>query len=127
MAHADMAERIHHAFARENAVCSDEIFDQVVQLDHRFPHPFSLTYMFVQNGGNSVASSLRSSHRPSLLNFSCGTLKHIVSFARSQAMAENPVLLFSFASPPPGNVNCFVLVGEPVPVYDHGGGFYASE
>src|SRR5262249_56383359 len=51
-----------------------------------------------------------------LLNFSCGTLKHIVSFARGQAMAENPVLVCAAADLPPGNVKSFEVGGELVAV-----------
>src|SRR5262249_58012521 len=35
VAHADMAEAVHHALAGEDAVGGDELFDQVVQLGHR--------------------------------------------------------------------------------------------
>jgi len=34
MARADMAEGIHHAFTRENTVCSDELFDELIELGH---------------------------------------------------------------------------------------------
>src|SRR5262245_38492134 len=92
MAHADVAERIHHALAGENAVCSDEVFEQVVQLGHRSPHTLPLTtYMLVQNGVNFASSNPGPSDWSCLLNFSSSPLKHMVSFARGQAMAENPV------------------------------------
>ena len=83
--------------------------------------------MLVQNGVNCVAPSLGSSRRPSLLNFSCSTLKHIVSFARDQAMAENPVLVCAAADLPPGNVKSFEVGGELVAVYNIDGTFYATE
>src|SRR5215813_6458351 len=83
--------------------------------------------MLVQNGVNCVAPSLGSSHRPSLLNFSCSTLKHIVSFARGQAMAENPVPVCAAADLPPGNVKSFEVGGELVAVYNIDGTFYATE
>src|SRR5215471_9797234 len=65
-----------------------------------------------------------SGRRPSLLNFSCSTLKHIVSFARGQAMAENPVLVCAAADLPPGNVKSFEVGGELVAVYNIDGTFY---
>src|SRR5262245_52880753 len=34
MAHADVAERIHHTLARQNAICGDKLLDQIVQLGH---------------------------------------------------------------------------------------------
>ncbi len=34
MARADMAEGIDHAFTRENAVCSDELFNELIDLGH---------------------------------------------------------------------------------------------
>src|SRR5262249_35291448 len=83
--------------------------------------------MLVQNGVNCVAPSLGSSRRPSLLNFSCSTLKHIVSFARDQAMAENLVRVCTAADLPPGNVKSFEVGDEPVAVYNIDGTFYATE
>src|SRR5215813_6490172 len=127
MAHADVAERIHDALAGENAVCSDELFEQVVQLGHRSPHTLPLTYMLVRNGVNFVSLNPGSSDWPSLLNFSSRPLKHMVSFARGQAMAENPVPVCAAADLPPGNVKSFQVGDELVAVYNIDGTFYATE
>src|SRR5258707_4862339 len=88
---------------------------------------WSQSYMSVQNRGNSAASRLEASHRPSLLNFSSSPLKHIVSFARSQAMAENLVRVCTAADLPPGNVKSFEVGDERVAVYNIDGTFYATE
>src|SRR5215813_5307500 len=106
---------------------ADELFYQVVELGHRSPHILVSTVQSAQNRGNSAASSLKAGQRPSLLNFSSSPLKHIVSFARSQAMAENLVRVCTAADLPPGNVKSFEVGDERVAVYNIDGTFYATE
>ena len=52
-------ERVHHAFASENAVSGDELLYQVVELGHRSPHILVSTVQSAQNRGNSATSSLK--------------------------------------------------------------------
>jgi nitrite reductase/ring-hydroxylating ferredoxin subunit len=51
----------------------------------------------------------------------------MVSFARGQAMAENPVLVCAAADVPPGNVKSFEVGDERIAVYNIEGTFYATE
>jgi nitrite reductase/ring-hydroxylating ferredoxin subunit len=51
----------------------------------------------------------------------------MVSFARGQAMAENPVPVCAAADLPPGNVKSFQVGDDLVAVYNIDGTFYATE
>src|SRR5215813_10895853 len=54
-------------------------------------------------------------------------LKHTVTPANDQAMAENPVPVCAAADLPPGTVRSFEVGDELVAVYNIDGAFYATE
>src|SRR5437764_122900 len=115
MTHADVAEGIHHTFMGENAVCSDEFFDQVVQPGHRLlPHALRCI-------PQRTCRYERRSIRPPRLQLLTAALpielfpnaaKALVSLARRRAMAENPVPVCATADVPPGSVKSFEVGGE---------------
>src|SRR5262245_13745128 len=119
MAHADVAEGIHHALARENAVSGHEFFDEVVELGHwRF-----LFGVLLRKRGHAKAAiacpnrapvsrsilpparGLRAALRPALLNFSESPVKHFVAIRHIRPIKVRSVtswqkIRFRCARPP---------------------------